>query len=381
MASFLRSISICILLAASHTAFAAKNIEAIGSAAMEGGAKKMARELALKDAMRQAMTQVKSFIESTTITSANTLLIESAQVSAAGSIEDVEVIEEWEDEEIYFVKIRANIPEKDLRKPSPAARYKKKVAFLQFDILNRKSVFDFPGIEQLWPRELLNRLEKDGEFIGIDGSNYLLSKTSPGFKVDNPESYAYLAEKLDAQIVVSGVIRDMEIKKGIFFNDRNLIVEIFIHDGISGARISNYRLERVISRTSMSEKMNKVFLNNALLKTEYGKVISAVIDQQAKLIQSDLSDIPFSARIVEVNGKEIVFNAGRQSLVAVGDILMTYRLSTEPLTYSNQNFFLGRRETPIATLAVEQVQPLFAVGKLEVDTTNLFPGDIIRFGR
>ena len=106
-----------------------------------------------------------------------------------------------------------------------------------------------------------------------------------------------------------------------------------------------------------------------------------VLERHVESVRDSLQRIPFSARIVEINGNEIVFNAGANSLIGVGDVLMTYRLSADPLRYNNQQFFLGRRETPVATLAVEQVQPLFAIGKLEIDKAELFPGDIIRFGR
>jgi len=377
-----RIVFLCIIsMVVMPNAMSATEMEAQGSAAIKDGATGMAREQAIKDAMRQAATQAKSSIESTTLTSANMLLVESISVNAAASVEDVKVLEEWIDDGVFYVRIRATIPTKGTRTPSPAAHYRKKIAVLQFDIQHRADVVDLPGIEQEWPRELLRRLENSGNFLGIDGSNYLVSKTSPGFKFDDPEGYAYLAEKLDAQVLISGVIRSMKLKDGFFFDQREVDIELFIHDGISGARISNHRFQEEIELLSWTSNATTIFNNESKMVSRFQKKISEVIDRHVEVVKTNLEKIPFSARIVGINGSEVIFNAGGASLVEVGDVLMTYRLSADALRYSNQSFFLGRRETPVATISVEQVQPLFAVGKLEIGKADLFPGDIIRFGR
>lgn len=362
-------------------AWALTEIEAQGSAAIKDGAVNMAREQAIKDAMRQAATQAKSEVDSTMLTSANVLTIESTRVNAAGRVENVRVLKEWIDEKVFYVRIRANVPEKGARRASPAARYRKKVAVLQFDVQDRSQILDLPGIEQQWPRELLRRLEQSGDFLGVDGTTYLVSKTSPGYKFDNPESYAHLAEKLDAQIIVSGIIRSLVKRKGWVYDQRDIDVELFIHDGLSGARIANYRFTETVEKFSIVSVTGKWLRNESFLSSSFGKTMDTILERNVEVVRDNLQRIPFTARIVEINGNEIVFNAGTSSLVGVGDVLMTYRLSADPLRYGDQNFYLGRRETPIATMAVEQVQPLFAVGKLEIDKAQLFPGDIIRFGR
>ncbi|MDH5544957.1 MAG: flagellar assembly protein FlgT [Gammaproteobacteria bacterium] len=356
-------------------------VEAQGSAVIKDGAVGMAREQAIKNAMRQAATQFKSEIDSTTLTSSSVLLIESTRVNAASRVEDVKVLQEWAEKDVYHVHIRAKIPRDGSRPSSPAARYRKKVAILQFDIIKKQHVIDFPGIEQDWPRELLGRLESSGSFLGEDGTQYLISRDNPGYKFDDPETYAVLADKLDVQIIVSGVIHSMEKRDGLVFDQRDIDIELFIHDGVSGARIANHRFSKTVEGVSLLSDARAWITNKTFMHSAYGKAMSEIMNRHVEMIRNNLQMIPFTARIVQISGNEIIFNAGATSLVEVGDTLMTYRLSPDPIRFTQKEFFLGRRETPVATLAVEQVQPLFSVGRLEIDKAQLFPGDIIRFGR
>ncbi|MDH3325800.1 MAG: hypothetical protein OEM38_03675, partial [Gammaproteobacteria bacterium] len=112
----------------------------------------------------------------------------------------------------------------------------------------------------------------------------------------------------------------------------------------------------------------------------YGKAVAHILSTQIELIQEDLQIIPFTAKIIRVNGMDVYFDAGSRSRVNIGDMLMTFKLDADPLTGDNSQY-LGFAEKPIASLSVDQVQPQFSVGKLEIKNTKLMPGDLIRFGR
>ena len=131
-----------LLFAGLSSSMAATEMEAQGSAVIKDGATGMAREQAIKDAMRQAATQAQSKVESTTLTSANMLMVESTAVNASASVEDVKVLEEWIKDGVFYVRILAKIPTPGKHKPSPAAHYRKKVAVLQFDVQNRAQIVD-----------------------------------------------------------------------------------------------------------------------------------------------------------------------------------------------------------------------------------------------
>jgi len=363
-----------------NQAFASRVIESEGSAYINNGAKHLAKENAIKNAMQQALLQNKAHINSVSSTNSSVLVIDSARVNTSGTVEHVKVLDEWIEGEIYFVRIRANIPDSNEASESESLRYRKKIAAIQFDILHRNQTYDLKNIEFELPREILRRLENTGDYISVDATQYLVSDNHPGLVFDNPGTYKMIGDKTGAQIILSGQIRDMQVIESFFGDKRRLEIEIYVHDAISGTRLARHRFSEIINKASYFKEDEALFSNAGFNKSVYGSVLSRIIDSQVELITADINQIPFSAKIIKVEGKQIYFDAGASSLINSGDMLMTYRLEPEALQSINARF-LGHIETPVATLAVQQVQPLFSIGKLEIKNPDLMPGDIVRFGR
>jgi len=379
---FLRLISAAILVIVfySPSVFAKRVVEVTGSAAIFSEAHQAAKEQAIKNAMQQALLQTKAHIDSTSTISANVLLIDSARVNTSGTVQDVKILDEWIEDEFYHVRIRAYIPDEDNTSQKKSTRYRKKIAATQFDILNRSQTYDLSDIERELPRELLRRLENSGEFITIDATQYLISQNPPALELDNPGTYKAIADTTDAQIILSGLIRDMRVETGFFSDTRFLEIEIYLHDGISGARLSRHRFSEMVKNSGFFENKQTLFSNSSFYQTIFGKVLNRIMTSQVEILQGDLSQIPFSAKILKVDGTDIYFNAGAASLINIGDVLMTYRLEADPMNSSN-NKYIGYIETPAAALTVEHIQPLFSKGKLEIKNSQLMVGDVIRFGR
>jgi len=329
--------------------------------------------------MQQALMQTRAHIDSTSTISSNVLVIDSARVNTSGTVEDVKVLEEWIEEDVFFVRIRANIPEERIKKSVRGSHYRKKIAAIQFDIIDRTQIYDLPDIERQLPRELLLRLDNTSHFIPLDATQYLASQTSVGYQFDNPDFYKLIASKTGAQIILSGIIRNMAVEEGFFQDKRHLEIEIFLHDGLSGARIARHRFSETIENASYQTGKLNLLSSANLSQSPFGKSLTHILDTQVELIQEDLKNIPFTAKIVRIEGKNIYFDAGSKSRVSVGDMLMTFKLNHEPLIDTNEQF-LGFAETPVASISVEQVSPQFSIGKLEIKNTKLKLGDLIRFG-
>lgn len=360
--------------------YASRVIETTGSAHISAGAQQAAKELAIKNAMQQALLQNSAHIDSTSTISSNVLVIDSARVNTSGTIENVKVLEEWIEDEIYYVRIRANIPESNTNTNKSTTRYRKKIVALQFDVLHRTQIYDVPEIERELPRELLRRLDNSGNFITLDATQYLASVLHLGLRFDDPAVYKMVAEKTGAQIILSGQIRDLHVDEGFLQDKRQLEIEIYLHDGISGARIARHRFSETVINASYFKENKALFSNSSFYKTVFGKVVDKILNTQVEFIQEDLKQIPFSARILRINGQKIFFDAGTSSLVNIGDMLMTFRIEEDPISNRNGGFY-GYLETPVASLSVEQVQPQFAIGKVEIKNAKLNVGDLIRFGR
>lgn len=373
MKSGYRKVLLVLAVALMPLQLQARIIEAVGSAPITDGAVNMAREHAVQDAMRQAMMQAEAHVDSTSLVSTNVLIIDSTRVNAAGTVENVTVLDEWVDRDIMHVRIRATVPAEKRRTPSPSARYRKKVAAVQFNVLDRRQIWDLPGIEQALPQELLRRLGETGQVLPVDGTQYMPAEENTG-------AIARLADQLGVQFVVTGVIRDMGVARHLLTKSRRLEVEVSLYDALSGARLARHRFSENVADAGYYQRKPALFSNAGFVQTVYGRTLDRVLNRQVEMLAGDLGQMPFSARVVQVEGNKVYFNAGVTSRVEPGDVLMTYRLDPQPVRDFNGERFLGFKETPVATLAVHKVQPLFAMGELEIDEANLHPGDIIRFG-
>ena len=360
----------------------AKLIETEGAALIEKGAKGKAREEAIKQAIRQAQLQTLALVDSASMVVGNSLVVDSARVSAAGLVKDVVVIEEWQQEGLYHVRIRAQVVEEKLRLPSNAARYRKKISVTQFEVEDRRQIFDLPMIEVKLARELQRRLENTGLVLARDGADYRLSEQDQhlldGKKASYQEVVTRLATQLSSQFVVTGSIIDMGVHTGWIRDTRHIVLDVAVYDGISGTLISKHRVnERIIGAGYLDSSM--VFGSVEFLVDDYGAVLDQVLDRLASRIIVDLSILPFSAKVLHVAGRDITLDAGATSLMSVGDTLMAYQLENS-VTYDGNGRYLGIKESPMVTVTIKTVQPQFSVAELESDEITIKPGDLVRFG-
>lgn len=104
-----------------------------------------------------------------------------------------------------------------------------------------------------------------------------------------------------------------------------------------------------------------------------------ILDELTNVILNDVEHLPFTAQIVRISDKKIFFDAGATSLIESGDTLAVYRKKDEWI-YSGLDETVAS-ETPIASVSVIQVQPLFSIGELSVEPNGikLRTGDVVRF--
>lgn len=362
----------------------AGTVELEGSAIISHGAVSKARIFAIKDAMRQAVLQSAAQVTTISVLSAHTLSLDSTKVRAVGQARNVRVLDEWVEEGVFHVLVRMDILDSKMA-PIPVSPnpYRKKVAVTQFHVMDRGRIHDLPGVEIELPRLLLRHLERRGGVIGVDATPYLLGSTANdsagGGTGRGVVAVSKLADSLGVQFLVSGVIRNMAVSNGIFGGIRHLNLEIRVFDGITGVLIGRHRY-REQAIVNGDKRPGLSFTDKVNSGSDFGALIESIIARQVVAIQADLGHLPFSARVIRSEGDRIYFDAGASSLVRVGDVLMAYKIDGEPLVKSNGSSF-GYPETPLATLVVKMVQPLFAVGELETDQVMLNPGDIVRFIR
>lgn len=361
----------------------ARMIETEGSAPITNGAIGKARVFAVQDAVRQALVQNAAQVTTTSLMSSNAMVVDSTKVRAAGRIKHVVVLDEWTEEDVLHVLIRAELPDNFSEPIDSSGDYRKKVGVTQFYVMDRTHIHDLPNIEIKLPRRLLNLLEESGGTIGFDATQYLpyldghaiVSTTN----VVDRDTITRLAESIGVQFVMTGIIKDLGTTHDFFGGTRRLVLELQLYDGLTGVLIARHtNSDSVIDGSGISPGIS---LNSPeFLATELGKAIDVILRKQIQAIKTDLGQLPLSARVIRNNGKRIYIDAGATSLIRAGDVLMAYKLDSEPVVKIASGASYGYPETPVATLTIKQVQPLFAVGELETDQVNLNPGDVVRFG-
>lgn len=365
----------------------AETVEVEGVALIDGGGLDKARQFAVEDALRKADESLGMGVSAATISTPDRGMRENTRYRALGVAAKPEIIKEWREGNALYVRLRAAVAPREA-----SLTYRKKIAVTQFHVAQPMQVQDIDNVWNGYPLALLRRLDESGMFLPIHTDTWpALGKLAlPLDRAQNRETVRLLAEQSGAQFVLSGVIIDAGADQpaGIlpkFLSGdpglRRIEVEIFLHDGITGALITHFRAhESAIGNPTVGR--DKPFGSAAFFAHPFGGAVARLLDKQTQFIARELGRLAFNAKIIRVEDNRLFFDAGATSGVAVGDKFMLYGLSsiTEALE-SGSNRLLGISEKPVAALTVKQVQPLFSVGESDGKNLKIQIGDMIRFER
>ncbi len=371
-----------ILFALASPAALALSVEAEGTAPVVDGAPGKARIAAIQNAILQAAMQNSVEISAATTLSNHTVTGDSARLRSAGRVTNVSVADEWTEDGILHVLIRAEV-EASRAVDTAKNDYRKKVAFMQLLVRDRSAAADLAYIEMELPRMLRKEMESRHGVIGVDGAQYLLAERSASAIEQNLIPSRALVERvakeLGTQFLVAGALLDTGVNDELLGKSRRFEMELMLFDGVSGTLLARSRYNENIVGMGLLKPGVSV-ASAEFQATSYGLVIQQVLQRASSALFAELNRLPFSARVIRSDAKKVYFDAGSTSSVRVGDMLMAYKVSDEPMADPANSRFLGFAEQPIATLVVKSVQPQFAVGELETEQVHIKPGDIVRFG-
>jgi hypothetical protein len=381
-----------------------------------------ARQEAIQDALQQAAISAAARVEASSNIDAAGRLQESLHVTPAAVISSHTVLREWSADGLLHVQIRAEVQPREKAAPANASQvapartpnFKKKIAVTRFHVVNSLQVEDIANIWDGYPLELLRRLEMLGNVLPVNSISSLLSAGSEPI-VDSPanqDMIRRIAEQTGSQLVISGVILDAGFGGGTIRpywgwqgkeggvrselalpwpniavglkpgpSERRLEVEIFLHDGLTGALVARHRASTEAGgRVTVGR--DKPFASAAFFVTPFGRSTDRLINTQVEAISKELACLPFMANIVRIQGKKVFLDAGGTSGLRPGDRLTVYhKNSSAPISSLSGATDLGIAETSATTVTLRTVQPLFALGELAADPAklNLQVGDVARF--
>ena len=364
----------------------AQTIRAEGVAVIVNDDLVKARQAAIQDAMRQAALQAGARVESSTQVDESALVSDSLRVRAIGTVSNMSVMDEWivDDDDLYKVMIQADVvdhvPDVKVQQKN---QYRRKVAVTQFHVSDRRQIHDLPNVEVDMAREVTRYLQAQN-FIALDVSEYLLPESIGPFEAMGQSQgnvIVDLANRLGVQFIVTGVIHDMGVTEHpMWIHLRHAEIEIIVLDGVTGAMVSRHRANDSVREGRLFDfPTTTPAMNDKFFATPIGYATHKILNQLINQVSYDMRQLPFTARVIQAQGKRIHFDAGALSQIKVGDVMMAYRVAPEPTMNALGQDFLGYEETPAASLTVKMVQPQFSVGELESTSEKLHAGDIVRF--
>ena len=344
-----------------------------GQASITNGAKLLARKQAFTNALTHIPSQSGGFYSSEVL------------------LGSTKVVDEWVVDNIYHVQVLAILSE-DNTCHSP---YRKRLLVTGFpsvvsgQISGNETQDLYSGI----PREMMNILMESGAFIGRNETHSILySYPDMAPEIIDESGFqdplvVQLAEEYDAQFVISGVIRDMEVEsteyvrgagafaqiKSLmrdFIARRGIAIDVYVHDGMTGDLLFQHRyIDRVIGDVWIPTGYSVG--SERFKSTPTGNKISKIIQLASKDINDLFSCYPFSAKIHQVDNNNIYIAAGAQDRIKIGDSLVVY--SKNPAGGMIDNQLVG-------VLNIKSVQASFSVGKMELtsDARKVKAGDVVK---
>ncbi|MBL4798883.1 MAG: flagella assembly protein FlgT [Oleispira sp.] len=354
------------------------------------GSVNYARQQALEDAMRQASLRAEAHVVSTQLMTKGVMQQDDIQLKSQANVKNVEVLWEGAEEGIYSVTIRADV--KPIQMCQRGNSLRKAVAVTGFGLVSPKqsSLGQLQNIEQDLARVFINTLNDSGQIHALDASHIGLYE-NPAFapSVQNQQRHLTtsiaLAQNLGAQYIVSGIVRGLDTLSTVANNvepeeswlslvgftdeptDRQFAVDVFVHDGFSGALIfsNSYATQ---GKWNLDRLANVRFASPAFWKSDYGHAVKDLLVGAIDDVSMSLRCQPFMAKIIKTEGKRLHIEALAGAGIRPGDTFSIYRSGTF------YNLDLEPRIELTSTdmkATVKQVQPQFIVAELTMSAQQL----------
>lgn len=362
-----------------------------GQAAVNKGMPLLAKNQALQDAIRQASMQSSVNIHSQTLINQNNVAIDTVSMRSAAAVRNTKVIKEWTADNIYHVVATVELAADNYCSP----HHRKRIIATAFPLAKQEQVtaYETQDLYGGIPRELNNHLIESGDFIGSNATGinlYPRADLAPEIQertAYRPSKVMQIASSTGMQLVLSGVIRDLEVESTEYMSGagplafarslarevvarRGIGIDVYVHDGFTGALLFQQRyVDTVIgdvwipaTYTVGSERFNA---------TSTGEKIAKIIEQASIDIRQSLSCYPFATRIIEIKDDKVIIDAGAQEKLNAGDQLVVYSASGDDLNLEGGLSFIGKERQPAGVLTILNIMPRYSVGRLEVPAREL----------
>lgn len=357
-------------------------MEAVGVASLDKGIA-YAQQAAKEDAKRQLALQHGAIVVSSERVTSLGEVLQSATVRPTGQVNQAATVQEWKSGDDLHVLMQADDND-GATGAAHSASYRKKVLITPFRINRPDHVSDMDDVTAGIPRNLYERFAGTGTLQPRLGKYTVPAERDGATRDQTATAVRQLAHDSDSQFVLTGEVIDAGAftTKGYFTSKtmRNFEVRTALYDGLTGVLIAEHRIARQ-GEGEVGIGRNRPFGSASFFSTPFGRVVDSVLGSVAVEMMQDIAPLPFTAKIVRIEGRKVIFDAGVTSAVQPGDKLIAYTRKPEWDVGAALNGAGGIPEAPAATVVVLQVHPAFSIAELsgQAAQVRLRAGDYVRF--
>lgn len=315
----------------SNTESSAQWYESQGQAFINNGDKATARTLAMENAVKKALLVAGASVSSVQQVVNGLITHDELSIRASGTVNSIELVDESYSDDSVYITIRADIFSQD--KQCAAADYKKSLLIPRGHLTNREqaNIGEIYAIDQVTVTALAQHLNKDSRFLDAKvavKNKTQFSRLNRSFQNDKIKDLSIeLGHMFDTQYVLYSEISDVSfeqeaLNKWQFWQEdihhRHFAINLYLYSSINGELIieKNYRNQA----TWPFGKREHIDLNSELFwQSDYGAMINRTLSSAIIDIDEGVMCQQTRAKIVQVNGNQIVINIGRNQGVQVGD--------------------------------------------------------------
>ena len=356
MRTIIQTAILVTLLLVVNTNCHAQWYEAQGHASTDKDSVEIARTKAMENALKKALLVAGASVSSIQQVVNGLLTQDQLSIRASGSVNSIELIDEFHSNNMISVTVRADIFPQE--KKCFALDYKKSILITKSHLTQREHATISklyrlaPAVMRPFTRKLaIKSSYSTGQLLLKSATQF--SRLNASFAEDKIKQLAIsIADTTDSQYVLFSEIDDLSFgknrtnawkvwKQGTY--PRNFDMTLYLYNGLSGEQVwqGNYHNATVWD----FNKRKSVDVNTSVFwQSDYGTMIGSLLDTMVKDIDENVMCEPSEGKIVQVNGNQITINLGQHHGVKIGDEFSL--LHSRTFTSTQGNSYPGYNVSP-----------------------------------
>ncbi|MDR9499345.1 MAG: flagellar assembly protein T N-terminal domain-containing protein [Hydrogenovibrio sp.] len=407
--------AVLVLLLGLSLTVQAKCVVVTGVATLDDKPEAFARQMAIRDALRQATMMSNVKVSSDQRVENYQLQYDRTRFSSQSKVQDYVIVEEGvepprfddlfdengkeirdpkevEKLKLYQVKMEVCLTEDPQAcNKTPGNHLQAKLAVAPVVTTDEYAARDIRRLLPGYQQEIMRRLREAGHqnLLQMDTGSVIDARSTVRPNLDRA-LLEPIRERTGAQYLMLTVVRSLsrsnndpdvwnDIKR--FYNlevrpnARFIEVETFLVDLVARKQVWQKRHGFNIEG-DVTVGRDKPFGTSAFFNTDTGMVFHRLLHEQVSDLYHEVKCKPLTTRIIDIRDDDYVLLLSSESGAKPGDQLAVYRLFGRPVRH--QGMELGTDTRPAGFLEIERIQSRFAIAKVVSEDERIEIGDLVK---